>query len=243
MCKICNVWISNHPANIASHEASDLHKVSIRKKIREAEEIRKKSEIESSEAKKELERVTKAAVGVSSRIHPLDSTGYVISTKPQSESEWLTCRTDSGRLYYANVITGMSQWHKPVAMGGIEQSEQSNEPTEKQGPPKPRTVAQPPPRPKTIANPLKKQVGHVEEVKLLEAVYAQEVTSHTTSREVDPSTGLGEWETVAVESELPSSSGFHGVKELKRPIVHDGMHVGFSRTITRKNRRITREED
>jgi hypothetical protein len=238
LCKTCNIWISSFPANVARHETSELHKGNIKKLIREADEIRKRSQADESAARKELDRVTIAAKSmIQPRFisHPLESAYDVEIMKQQKEPEWVTCRTETGNIYYANRITGVKQSQKPVELGGARKLdlEEGKNPN---APPKPRTVAKPPPRPRTTVNFPKTTPGIQGDSEILNPLLAAEESP-------DSSTGFGEWEDVKKPEDQKNDSQTE-VRELKRHIDHEGdVNVSFNRTVTRKKNRITREED
>ena len=258
-CKTCNIWISGHPGNVAKHEASGLHKANVQKKIREADALATKSRLEADAVRRELNRASEAAEAsmhgsVSS--HPLQSGFDVEISRPQAESVWITCRTVEGRVYYANKLTGASQWNKPVELGGIAETPKPEAPTEvpqAAGPPKPRTVAAAPPRPKTGAvkpppKPLPKNVTQTEASKTMESlmVSEREKADDDLRQGADPSTGFGEWESVTDDRKTDQDHSLIPIealpqREIKR-LSADG-DVEFARTVTKKNRRVTREED
>jgi hypothetical protein len=245
LCKTCNIWISSFPANVTRHEASDIHKGNIKRMIRQADEIRKKSQADESDARNELERVTRAALGGSHgrpSSHPLGSVYDLHISRAQKESEWIVCRTDTGRMYYTNRITGESQFHKPVELGGVGEPA-STEPKTSNAPPRPRTVAKPPPRPRTDFPP-KKTIETSGDSKLLDSLILPSNQTESPQREGDLSTGFGEWEAVDPEERPRGATlDIQELKESKRPLVMEGQNVGFNRTVTKKNKRTTREED
>jgi hypothetical protein len=248
-CKTCNIWISGHPGNVLKHESSGLHKANVQKRIREASELATKSRLESDAVARELNRASLVAeASMLGRLssHPLQSGFELEISRSQPESVWITCRTTEGRIYYANSLTGLSQWSKPVELGGIAETLKPQGSTETQqdaGPPKPRTVAAAPPRPKTGGlkpppKPLPKTGDQTEANKILESliVPGEEKPDEELRQGADPTTGFGEWETVTNggNAALPH-------REAKR-LSPDG-NLEFARTVTKKNRRVTREED
>jgi len=180
----------------------------------------------------------------------------------QTESEWLVCRTEAGRVYYANRKTGASQWHKPKELGGTDEPVVPESlPVIPAGPPKPKTGSLPPPRPKTgsVPPPRPKSRGgstgpsssvtDTGNRELLGSLIITKDSSEEPSEPLDPTTGFGEWEVVVpTESSEPDTSEMPALiplqqRELKRPVNETNITVGFNRTITKKNKRVTRQDD
>ena len=241
LCNTCNIWISTHPANVARHEVSEIHKMNIRKKIREADDIRKKQLAAESAAKEELVRITRLAEASSAPKPALMHLSDEMSVqRNQSESVWIVCRTEAGRVYYANRMTGTSQWHKPQELGGIEEPI----PEKPSGPPKPKTGSLPPPRPKTSSLGLTaKTKPPAASSELLDSLIVSKEDVDQPSFTADPSTGFGEWEEVERSQEIVEST-LEALprREVKRPLTDSSISVSFNRTVTKKIRRVTRED-
>jgi hypothetical protein len=120
-------------------------------------------------------------------------------------------------------------------------------------PPRPKTTAAPP-RPKTHAETIPAasvpRRGKTEAQKLLEGLLEAQEESNSPKRVFDASTGFGEWSVIPenVDSSFGNSEGPDvfpraGTKELKRPIMRENENVSFTRKVTKKNRRTTREDD
>lgn len=259
LCKTWSIWISGHPGNVLKHESSGLHKANVQKRIREASELAMRSRLESDAVTRELNRaslVAEASMRGRSSSHPLQSGFDLEISRSQSESGWITCRTAEGRIYYANSLTGFSQWNKPTELGGIAETPEPQESVkirQDAGPPKPRTVVAAPPRPKTGGlkpppKPLPKSGDQIQASKILESLIlsGEEKPDEELRQGADPSTGFGEWETVANSGNsgrgnsltLTDSLPHREAKRLRT----DG-NLEFARTVTKKNRRVTREED
>ena len=274
-CKTCNIWISNHPSNIAKHEISDFHKASVNRKIREADEGKKKDLKDEKDVLKQLERINKAAeaamsrdgiaIGSSRSAHPLQNDLEVTRHKPQKECEWFACRTEDGKLYYANRVTSVTQWEKPVELGGVVRPP-NPEPasttaagptstTPSAAPPRPVSAA-PPPRPKVAIpkRPTQAPTKPAGNAALLTSLLVEEPEGPRT----DPSTGFGEWESVPVptEPEVPTQPSvatrdlapheFILEEKKRRPMLFSNAHndndaqpvnTGFTRVMTKKPKR------
>ena len=277
-CKTCSLWISSHPANIAKHEASGTHKANVNKKIREASEDQARSGKESETVKAQLELINRAAEAAMSGRgptsgHPLNPHFEPTVSKVQKESQWMVCRSEQGRIYYSNKVTGVSQWNKPVELGGVADSVevQAVVPKFEQAisaiapPPRPKSSA-PPPRPKALADPPrpKPAVAAVGDAKLLSGV----MLSSSDAMKQDPSgqpkplvpkdhdatTGFGEWEEASprevVEAEVESETSEFETRPLPAREVKRFEFTGrsddiasFKRPVTKRARRITKESD
>ena len=273
-CKTCNIWISNHPSNIAKHEISDLHKASVNRKIREADEGKKKDLKDEKDVLKQLERINKAAeaamsrdgiaIGSSRSAHPLHNDLEVTHHKPQKECDWFACRTEEGKLYYANRVTCVTQWDKPVELGGgvrppnpepASTTAAGTASIQAAAPPRPVSAA-PPPRPKAAVpkRPTQAPTKPAGNAALLTSLLVEETEAPRT----DPSTGFGEWESVPMPTEpelpthLPVATGDAVPHELileekkRRPIIFSNAHndndaqpvkTGFTRVMTKKPKR------
>ena len=243
-CKTCNLWISAHTANVLRHETSSVHKMNLQRKIREADEFRKSYEASEKSVIREIYRASVAAqapVNARPGGHSLDTLDELEVSSTQTEAVWMTCRTEQGRIYYANRITGESQWHKPPELGGVPEAPRPE--PQSQPPPKPRVVSAAPPRPKTgaLKPPPRPSAAPAssEGKKMIESLLKPEEVREGA----DPSTGFGDWESV----ESPPSNEPDKVvlslpaRELKR--INAVEEVGFStRTVTKKSRRTTTED-
>ena len=240
-CKTCNLFVSNHPSNIAKHQASDVHKNNVQAKIRQADEAKKQELAKERAAKAEIDKITKAAEEamkhgpstVPKSAHPLTQ-GYEIAyEKPQLEKTWQTCRSEDGKLYYYNRVTGQTQWTKPPELNGIGPAISRVEPsssapisgqvppprpkTSAAPPPRPKTGAAPPPRPKTAAPKPRQDTKPVEgDSKLLTSVM---IEAERDTR-IDPTTGFGEWEDVVADSN-PDQDGSEPLIESSVPSKED----------------------
>ena len=242
---------------MARHEASDTHKANVHRKIREASEGQKKADVAAEDIKAQLKLITEAAeaaiAGKSlTASHPLDPRFEVAIERPQSESIWSTCRTEDGRMFYANKITGATQWNKPVELGGITETASLPSSINTAAPPRPKSSA-PPPRPKAVAAPPRPKPGAqtVGDSKLLASAM---LPTEESNGHVDHTTGFGEWEVVSPKKATSGEHSHHEdegnvatlpVRESKRfDFTGKSDDVSsFNRTITKRAKRRTREED
>lgn len=101
--------------------------------------------------------------------------------QPSHDHGWFACRAEDGNVYYANRLTGASQWEKPLELG---------KPSSVVLSPSPEATRAAPPRPvaKTVASrPVTARVSKEGNTDLLKSAM---------KRPVDPDTGFGDWEPV-----------------------------------------------
>lgn len=216
-CKTCYMWVSNHPANLAKHQSSDIHKNNVRAKIRQADESKKRELAASRGVKPEIEKISKAAEDAmlgrpalsGTKSHPLTQGYDIVYNKPQPQNVWQTCRSKEGKFYYLNRVTGQTQLTKPPELEGIGPAAPPLEATPSEPknlssvpPPRPKTGAAPPPRPKTSAPKPRPEAKPVEgDSRVISASIAQ--PEPDSALRVDPTTGFGEWEDVDESSQAP----------------------------------------
>ena len=260
-CKACNLWVANHVANIARHESSEVHKRSIERKIREADSQKKEDSRRDKVARKEVEKITRmaeASMGSGTIARHADHVVFGLDPSvvgPQKSSSWLTCRSENGRLYFVNKITGISQWENP------EDPESGSKPDvnpEVRSIPLPRPKsALPPPRPKSSATTKRlNEDAKLGDQSLLASAFKGPMQEEMVSRKSDATTGFGEWEEVE-ENHVGVGESLKGdesvleridksIKFMKRFEFtgdDDGDLSSFRRPVTKKIKRRSVEED
>lgn len=183
---------------------SEPHKKSIESKIRQADEQRKDASRREENVRKEIDSITRSAMssmglGSESRpSHPLMHGFEPSLSIPQKTSQWLTCRSENGSLYYANKVTGLSQWEKPIEFGPLAEPRPEVPAPKSSAPPPPRPKsAAPPPRPKASApnrkHDIPKEAG---DASLLASAFLPAEPEVVEGGITDATTGFGSWGVV-----------------------------------------------